>query len=130
MDSENDFVLAHISDLHFSEGTDQSNPNHAHSIEHLIGIQNRLAALSAADCLIVSGDVSNHGDRQSLITANGWLFTTIPIGNGEYTGLNMPTERVRVVPGNHDAWNATESGHLIDRRQKSLEHYNFAFPNH
>ena len=130
MDSENDFVLAHISDLHFSEGTDQSNPNHAHSIEHLIGIQNRLAALSAVDCLIVSGDVSNHGDRQSLITANGWLFRTIPIGNGEYTGLNMPIQRVRVVPGNHDAWNATESGHLIDRRQKSLEHYNFAFPNH
>ena len=130
MGSEHDFVLAHISDLHFSEGTDQSNPNHVHSIRHLIGLQNRLAALSEVDCLIVSGDVSNHGDRQSLISASGWLFNKIPIGNGEYTGLKMPSESVRVVPGNHDAWNAKESGHLIDRRQKSLENYNFAFPNH
>lgn len=130
MDTEHDFVLAHISDLHFSEGTDQSNPNHAHSIQHLIGLQARLAPLSEVDYLIVSGDVSNHGDRQSLVTASGWLFSTIPIGKGEYTGLKMPLERVRVVPGNHDAWNANESGHLIDRRQKSLENYNFAFPNH
>jgi predicted MPP superfamily phosphohydrolase len=128
MDDKNSFVMAHISDLHFSEGTDQTNPNHAHSIEHLIGIQNRLADIGELDSLIVSGDVSNHGDQQSLITANGWLFKTIPIGKGEHIGLNMPLDRVRVVPGNHDAWNKKTTGTLIDRRQKSLKHFNIAFP--
>jgi hypothetical protein len=129
-DIDLEFRLAHISDLHFSEGTDQSNPNHAHSIRLLMGLETRLAGLNDMDLLIVSGDVSNHGDRQSLITANGWLFKTIPVGNGAYTGLNAPPDRVQVVPGNHDAWNATRYGTLIDRRQKSLENYNFAFPNH
>ncbi|CAB3801184.1 metallophosphoesterase family protein [Pararobbsia alpina] len=128
MNSNSDFVLAHISHLHFSQGPDQSDPNHTHSIPQLIGLQDGLATLRDIGCLIVSGDVSNHGDRQSLVTANGWLFRTIPIGNGQYAGLNMPSERVRIVPGNHDAWNAKESEHLIDRRQKSLENYNFAFP--
>lgn len=130
MDSETRFVLAHISDLHFSAGTDQSDPDHTHSIPHLVGIENCISALSSLDCLIVSGDVSNHGDKQSLITASGWLFSTIPIGNGQYTGLRMPADSVRVVPGNHDAWNAIGRGPLIDRRQRSLEHYNFAFPDH
>jgi 3',5'-cyclic AMP phosphodiesterase CpdA len=130
MDSGHDFVLAHISDLHFSQGTDQSNPNHAHSIKHLIGLQNRLAAIGNVDSLIVSGDVSNHGDRQSLLNANAWLFKTLSIGDGQYTGLNMPIERVRIVPGNHDAWNGAKFGPLIDRRQQSLKHYNFAFPQY
>lgn len=130
MNRQSEFVLAHISDLHFSEGTDQSNPNHKHSVELLKGIQNRLSTLGPVDCLIVSGDISNYGDRQSLINASGWLFNTIPIGNGEYTGLKMPIERVRVVPGNHDAWNADQTGSLIDRRQQSLKNFNHAFPDH
>jgi len=130
MNNESEFLLAHISDLHFSKGTDKSNKNHTHSINHLIGLQSRLTVLNGLDRLIVSGDVSNHGDRQSLITASGWLFNEIPIGNGEYTGLKMKPQSVCVVPGNHDAWNAKETGTLLDRRQKSLENYNFAFPEH
>ncbi len=124
------FVLGHISDLHFSEGTDRSNPNHAHSVELLVALERRLSGLGELDCLVVSGDVSNQGDRQSLITANGYLFSTIPIGRGEVTGLKLPNDRVRVIPGNHDAWNAPGTGKLIDRRQRSLEHYNYAFPGH
>lgn len=130
MSNDSRFFLAHISDLHFSEGTDRSNPNHAHSIEHLLGLQRRISELDGLDLLIASGDISNHGDRQSLIMASGWLFHSIPIGAGEYTGLNFSPERVGVVPGNHDAWNASSDGTLLDRRQKSLENYNFAFPEH
>ncbi|MEI6270140.1 MAG: metallophosphoesterase [Methylococcaceae bacterium] len=130
METTSEFTLAHISDLHFSDGTVQSNPNHSHSIQLLKGLQNHLTILGDIDFLIVSGDVSNYGDEQSLVNASGWLFSTIPIGKGEVTGLNFPSERVRVVPGNHDAWNATKSGTLIDRRQKSLANYNYAFPNH
>jgi hypothetical protein len=123
-----EFLLGHISDLHFSGGTDLSNPNHSHSIELLVGLEKRLQALPMLDCLLVTGDISNQGDQQSLVTANGYLFKTIPIGNGQHTGLKGLPDRVRVIPGNHDAWNASTAGPLLDRRQKSLEHYNFACP--
>ncbi|MDC6285486.1 metallophosphoesterase family protein [Ralstonia pseudosolanacearum] len=130
MDVGDKTILGHISDLHFSSGTDRKNPNHSHSVELLLGLQNRLLSLDPVDCLLVSGDISNQGDSQSLVTASGYLFSTIPIGNGEYAGLNLPTDKVRVIPGNHDAWNAPDNGTLIDRRQKSLDNYNYAFPHH
>ncbi|MDC6175963.1 metallophosphoesterase family protein [Ralstonia solanacearum] len=130
MGNHEEIVLCHISDLHFSSGTDQSNPNHSHSVDLLLGLQNRILNFKSIDCLLVSGDISNQGDRQSLVTASGYLFKTIPIGNGEYAGLSFPAEKVRVVPGNHDAWNAADNGTLIDRRQKSLTNYNYAFPHH
>jgi 3',5'-cyclic AMP phosphodiesterase CpdA len=129
MATEKDFVLGHISDLHFSGGTDLSNPNHSHSVDLLVGLEKRLKELDPLDCLLVTGDVSNQGDRQSLITANGYLFSTIPIGKGQHIGLKRAPDNVRVIPGNHDAWNASTAGTLLDRRQKSLEHYNFAFPD-
>lgn len=130
MNNNTSFLVAHISDLHFSAGTDRSNRNHAHSIEHLVELQRCISELHGLDILVASGDISNNGDRQSLIIASGWLFSTIPIGEGETTGLSLPPERVGVVPGNHDAWNATSDGPLFDRRQQSLKNYNFAFPDH
>lgn len=125
-----DYVIVHISDLHFSQGTDKSNPDHAHSIDHLIGLERRIPPSNDCDLLVVSGDVSNHGDKQSLINASGYIFDTIPIGGEEYAGLRFPSGKTGIVPGNHDAWNAQHSGTLIDRRQKSLENYNFAFKSH
>ncbi|MDJ0835878.1 MAG: metallophosphoesterase [Acidobacteriota bacterium] len=130
MDKEAEFSLLHISDLHFSEGTDLSNPAHTHSIKHLVGLEKAVRDLEETDFIVVSGDISNLGDRQSLINASGYLFDTIPIGEGRFTGLNMPHQKFGVVPGNHDAWNAKKSGSLLDRRQKSLEHFNFAFTDH
>jgi len=128
--SRTEFTIAHISDLHFSEGTDKGNPSHCHSIEHLIGLEKRLPPSGELDLLVVSGDISESGDRQSLVTASGYIFATIPIGQGEFTGLKFPVSKTGIVPGNHDAWNAGRSGSLLERRQKSLENYNFAFPNH
>lgn len=122
-------TIAHISDLHFSQGTDMSNPDHAHSIPHLRVLQSKIAKMNP-DILVVSGDVSNHGDKQSLINASAYLQNKIPIGSEEYIGVKYPSEKLGVVPGNHDAWNSSSIGTLIDRRQKSLEHYNFAFPSH
>lgn len=124
------FSLTHISDLHFSEGTDQSNPNHTHSIPHLQGIEKALSQTDTLDLLIISGDISNSGDRQSLITASGWIFRAIPIGNNEFTGLQMHVDKTGIIPGNHDAWNAKSSGSLLEKRQKSLENYNYAFSAH
>ena len=127
--SESQVTIAHISDLHFSEGTDKSHEDHSHSIEHLVGLQAKIDSL-CPDYLIASGDISNLGDKQSLINASGYLLNKIPIGNGEYTGLKFPAERLGVVPGNHDAWNNCTATKLVDRRQQSLENFNFAFPNH
>jgi hypothetical protein len=74
--SRTEFTIAHISDLHFSEGTDKSNPSHCHSIEHLIGLEKRLPPSGELDLLVVSGDISESGDRQSLVTASGYIFAT------------------------------------------------------
>lgn len=123
------YTIAHISDLHFSQGTDMSNPDHAHSIPHLRALQAMIKKLNP-DILVVSGDISNNGDKQSLINASAYLEKKIPIGSEEYIGLELPLDKLGVVPGNHDAWNASQAGKFVDRRQKSLEHYNFAFPSH
>ncbi len=128
MMNETVFTIAHISDLHFSHGTDMSAPDHAHSIPHLRGLESKMKIIDP-DILIVSGDVSNHGDRQSLINASTYLYNKIGIGGEEYTGLNLSPEKLGIVPGNHDAWNASKTGTLIDRRQNSLENYNYAFPS-
>ncbi len=130
MSEGNEFNFLHISDLHFSEGTDVSNKGHSHSVDHLIGLQKAVHETGDYDFSILSGDISNHGDRQSLINASGYIFDTIPIGRGESTGLKIPHERTGVIPGNHDAWNNTINGPIVDRRQKSLENYNFAFDKH
>jgi len=131
MDSASSFRLTHISDLHFSSGSDQSKDHHTHSIKHLQGLQQSITATDDMDILVVSGDISNKGDSQSLIMANGWLFKSIPIGGGEHTGLGLEERRLGIVPGNHDAWNAgSDHGSLLDRRQRSIENYNFAFPQH
>ncbi len=131
MASNRCFNLIHISDLHFSSGSDRSNQNHAHSIDHLVGLQNKITASDEMDMLVVSGDISNKGDRQSLIMASGWLFGSIPIGAGEHTGLKLDPKKVGVIPGNHDAWNSgKDNGMLLDRRQRSVENYNYSFPDH
>lgn len=133
MDIMTKFTIFHISDLHFSEGTDLSNPAHTHSVRRLTGLQRALNAFKEKDFLIVSGDISNLGDRQSLINASGFIFDTIPIGKGKMIGLNASIEKCGIVPGNHDAWNSPslyEGRTLLDRRQKALENYNFAFKDH
>ncbi len=124
-----DFIIGHISDLHFSQGTDKTYPDHEHSIEHLRYLERNLC-IQDLDLLIISGDISNYGDRQSLINASGFIFNKIPVGEEEMIGLSFPPEKVGIVPGNHDAWNSSKTGAFSERRQKSLEHYNFAFPSH
>ena len=132
MKSEEEFNILHISDLHFSEGTDISNPAHSHSVKRLIGLESAIKSFNKNDFLIVSGDISHNGDKQSLINASGYIFDTIPIGKGKYTGLSISKQCCGIIPGNHDAWNAQVSGtgSLLKRRQNSLENYNFAFTNH
>lgn len=125
-----EFNVVHISDLHFSEGTDLSNSANTHSVNHLEGLETAIKKLNQVDFFVISGDISNHGDKQSLINASGYIFDTISIGKSKFTGLRIPYEKCGVVPGNHDAWNAKTTGSLLDRRQCSLENFNFAFNKH
>ncbi|HLP60458.1 MAG TPA: metallophosphoesterase [Candidatus Deferrimicrobium sp.] len=124
------FRLLHISDLHFSNGVDGANLNHAHSIRHLKGLGNMISRFPDIDRLLISGDISDSGDRESLITASNWLFRNFGIGDDEEIGLNLHPEKIGMVPGNHDAWNASSTGSLFERRQKSLKNYNDIFVKH
>ncbi len=123
------FTLAHISDLHFSHGAYRGG-SHQHSIPRLQGIQNILSQVSL-DRLIVSGDITNGGDPDSLLRARDWLFDSFSIGGGESAGLKMPTTSVALVPGNHDAYNLpSDTASYRGYWQKSLEHYNEVFQDH
>src|SRR6266404_4482282 len=126
-----EFLIAHASDPHFSSGSDQRNPTHKHSIAILQELTKELLQRKAAmDLLIVSGDLSNYGDAESLIKVHSWIFREMPIGNGEYLGLGLPKEKVGLIPGNHDAWNAPLASKWVDRRQRSIENFNRQFPEH
>ncbi len=122
------FNIAHLSDLHFSAGAYQDS-SHSHSILHLKAIEAMLAT-EKMDKVVFSGDISDCGDPDSLLRASQWIFESFPIGKGDRTGLNLGAERVGIVPGNHDAWNASRYGKFIDRRQSSLKNYNSVFVNH
>ncbi len=121
------FRIVHLSDLHFSRGADQSYPDHKHSIVHLRGIERVLQSIEY-DRLIITGDVSNRGDAESLLRARQWIYSELEIGSGEKIGLRADLAKVRIIPGNHDAWDTDGTGTVLDRRQKSLKEYNKVFP--
>ena len=111
------FNIAHLSDLHFSEGAHRLD-SHSHSIPHLKSIEAKFSTENL-DKVIFSGDISDCGDPNSLLRAYQWIFESYPIGNGDRIGLNLSADQVGIVPGNHDAWNASRHGTLIDRRQQT-----------
>jgi 3',5'-cyclic AMP phosphodiesterase CpdA len=122
------FTIAHISDLHFSPGADKGSP-HTHSISHLKQIQSVLKD-RPLDRMIVSGDLTDRGDTESLLRVRDWLFDDFSISGGERIGLKMSEDVVRVVPGNHDAYNADKSpGNSLNCWQKSIDNYRQVFPS-
>ena len=123
------FTLAHISDLHFSHGAYHGG-THQHSIQRLRGIQQVLSGVTL-DRLIVSGDITNGGDPDSLLRARDWLFDSFSISGSEAIGLKMSPESVGLVPGNHDAYNLpSDSASILGYWQKSLSNYNEVFSGH
>jgi len=62
------FRIAHLSDLHFSSGADKGDPSHVHSIPRLKAIE-RILSSRKCDRIIISGDLSDAGDRESLLRA-------------------------------------------------------------
>lgn len=123
------FTIVHISDLHFSEGADKAHNHHKHSILHLQQLQQKLKTIHF-DKLIVSGDITNNGDKESLLRARDYLYGQFAVGGGENTGLNLSPTDVGLVPGNHDAWNKGTYGSPLQIWQRSLDNYNDVFVEH
>ena len=133
------FRIAHLSDLHFSSGADKGDPSHVHSIPRLKAIE-RILSSRKCDRIIISGDLSDAGDRESLLRAHSYIFSKMPIGPHESTGLSLSDSVVGIVPGNHDAFNArfpvtgNSLNDLVEKlssyRQKSLQNYNSIFLKH
>jgi predicted phosphodiesterase len=120
------FTLAHISDLHFSNGLSKDG-SHSHSIHHLQQIESIFKDRSF-DKVIVSGDLTNTGDSESLLRVKNWLLGKFPISSEEQIGLNLPSEIVATIPGNHDAYNCDNSlGSGWERWQKSIINYEKVF---
>ena len=129
------FKIIHISDLHFNGGASQNNQQYSHSIPHMRGVEKIIKSHEHnTDLVIVTGDISDFGDEDNLLLGRQWIYSSLEIGNKEKTsiGINESNrEKLRLIPGNHDAWNSkTISGKTLDRRQKSLENFNYVFPEH
>jgi 3',5'-cyclic AMP phosphodiesterase CpdA len=120
--------IAHLSDIHFYEASDGQVRGYRHSPSCLKRIEEQLAAQQDLDLLIVTGDITNIGDKLSLERAYQWIDDQIYI-DGEYYGLHMRKRGVPViaVPGNHDAFNAPTHGSTHHRWQSSLKNFHSTF---
>jgi 3',5'-cyclic AMP phosphodiesterase CpdA len=114
--------IAHLSDFHFSEHCDKDCDDATHSTKHLIDLQRALQRLTF-DHLVVSGDLSDRGNRDALLRANDYLFSQYSIGEGQSIGLSLAPEVVGLVPGNHDAFNTNHNGDTLTRWQQSLANF-------
>lgn len=126
-----EFKIVHLSDLHIRGGSSQRNMNHKHSIPHMRGIQKIIEnEADGLDRLIITGDISHYGDEENLLMASQWIFSSLSIGNGEHISIGLSKEehhKIKLIPGNHDAWNTDTHGKPVARQQKSLSNFNFAF---
>lgn len=120
--------IMHISDLHISREMHHLVES-THSVEQLRGIQT-IFEEEGPDYLVVTGDITDLGDFQSLVNAREWLFNTVPIGGEARIGLNSPLDRIFLIPGNHDAFNVSIPKSSLLLRQQSLENYYREFPSH
>lgn len=122
--------IAHLSDIHFYESSD-GKPHH---YRHDIGCLKKIKLLfeqEKPEYLVITGDVTNMGDKLSLERAYQWVHDKIYV-DGEYYGLGCSTNGIIpiIVPGNHDAFNAPTHGNNYQRWQSSLENYYAAFPEY
>jgi len=112
--------IAHITDLHISESL--LKPNAAmrlphrwgHDIDALYSLDAQLKA-TLWDALVVSGDVSRIGHRDSFVLAQNWLERDIAVGSFTI-GLNLQHKSIPyvIVPGNHDRFNDSLTQDVLD----------------
>lgn len=119
--------IFHISDLHFNESATGKADHHRHSLHCMKRIE-PIFEQENPDLVLVTGDVTNIGDKLSFDRVYQWIHDKIYC-EGEYYGLQAKekNKEVLVVPGNHDAFNARSSGSNWKRWQSSLEKYFSSF---
>jgi predicted phosphodiesterase len=119
--------IVHISDLHFHESTDGNAGKYRHSLACLKDIE-RLLDEHTPTHLVVTGDITNIGDKINLERAYQWLHDQI-YSDGEYYGLHTVKRGLTtlIVPGNHDAFNAPTTGSEFKRWQSSLSNFYSVF---
>lgn len=116
--------FVHISDLHISEhilrgATSESKLPHryGHNVQAFLALDNFLREADW-DLLLLTGDVSRIGNKESFESVRNWLENEIVFGDTR-VGLNLSKSDKRryfIIPGNHDRFN----GELT---QKSLDNY-------
>lgn len=128
--SESTLRIAQLSDIHFYEASDGIVDNYRHSMNCLKKIQAALEA-DKPDCLIITGDITNIGDKLSLERIYQWIQDKIYV-DGDYYGLQCKARGIHVilVPGNHDAFNASSHGSNLKRWQSSLSNFYAVFHQH
>lgn len=128
------FKIIHLSDLHMgnSYSVTQGKIVPRHSIKQMIEIQKLVnSELPNLDRIIISGDVSDSGDKESLLLARQWIRNSLEIGNGAQISLGLPdhlSHILKIIPGNHDAYNYKKvKKDLQILYQESLANYNDVF---
>ncbi len=126
----NTIRIAHLSDIHFGETNDGFTPRYKHDLRCLRRIQQLLDRMRP-EVLVVSGDITNIGDKLNLERAYQWIHDRIYV-DGEYYGLEWAKKGIKpiIVPGNHDAFNAPTNKSNLHRWQSSLRNYYAAFPEY
>lgn len=121
--------IVHISDLHISEHILRG-PNDKSQIVHRYG--HDVAAFLALDrflreadwdILLITGDISRIGNRDSFEAARNWLENEIVFGDIRI-GLNLSksdSRRYVIVPGNHDRFNGQLTQHSLDNYHQEFE---------
>lgn len=89
--------LLHVSDIHFRSPdclTPQLDPERPYRTRLLQDVRTRVTA-APVDVLLVGGDIAFKGDPDEFQAANDWLHQLAEVAG-------CPSDRVYVVPGNHD----------------------------
>lgn len=117
--------IMHISDLHFHDNIKTG--ERCHSLDCLKGIEN-LVNEQKPSHIVISGDLTEIGDLPSLDQAHKWIHTKFAADGKDY-GLHATEKNLIpiIVPGNHDAFNASSRGRWYERWQSSLSNFNTVF---
>lgn len=116
--------IVHISDLHISEhilrgpsGESKLPHRYGHDVQAFMALDQFLRN-TEWDLLLLTGDVSRIGNKESFESVRNWLENEIVFG-ATRVGLNLSKSNSRryvIIPGNHDRFN----GELT---QRSLDNY-------
>jgi predicted phosphodiesterase len=121
------FRIMHLSDFHFS--FDEAPTTLRHSLPHLREIEQVLEE-TKPDIVIVTGDLSAQGDRNSLERAKNWLIANETFNGGSY-GLNLsgrlPKIPFVVVAGNSDFTKKPVGGDAESRIDTTLRYFRHLF---